>query len=542
MDDLVRDNPEMAPQLLRMLNDKLQASLRALADTQQANEALRAEVARLEAQAGGSGHGAQSAELQDLGEALERECERSRRLSDENADLRALYEGHEGVGAVCVNEAELGEADGKDCLCEGHRDFLELQQRLEQQDVAYNEMCEQVVGLEDQLKLSEQTSEARRLHIEGLEDREREWCSEKEQLEKANAVLREEHTEAVYKYSKYKKLSLHLSSTTHANATSPSVKAGPSTLPPKPSAPSPAHTPATPSTAQANTHLRPPTPAPPASPPEAPAPPPSEPRRTPVGPQQTPGAPPASVPVPARPPPAPTSGALYAHRSTPPSSSARIPPQVLTATQRRTFAPFRARQPRTPPHASTRSACATAPPPPALTDAFTRSTFSATRSACATTRPALAACRALPTARPTLTSQRTLATAQPTLKGAQPAPRGARPGHAAALSTAHRRTNLARPRARVARTPVPAAALSTARRRADAYREPRATARAGSGRAGSDVGAAREACRGAGVPPECARGEACKDVGREDGVGGVLCVGWVSVFFEAWFSEWFSFL
>ncbi|GJE94328.1 hypothetical protein PsYK624_104970 [Phanerochaete sordida] len=276
-DRFVRDYPEAASQLLKMY-DKVDSTTSDLEETRQINKALCAEVARLQE----AGSGAQSRDVEDLADALAREREANKRLSGEIVELRhALFDEHGDGGHVA--RPSSGE-DG--CACEARGElaalqttFSEVDMRLEQQITAYNDMHERVVELEQEVKTKEQTSEARRLHIEDLEcasqakqtqceglqrrvdelqqqlvkakselhelkqaseAREEQLGQEKDRLQKENAKLREVYKEERYKHEKYKNLAMHLEQTLQEGSTRDSQLAISST----PAAPPPALLPA----------------------------------------------------------------------------------------------------------------------------------------------------------------------------------------------------------------------------------------------------------------------------------------------------------
>ncbi|GJE94333.1 hypothetical protein PsYK624_105020 [Phanerochaete sordida] len=244
MDDkFVRDNPEVAMQLLKVY-DRLHATLSELEETRQANKALCADVARL--QDGGLGAQVGSETVKELNDALVREREANTRLSGEIVELRhALFDDRGDGGGVSAQKDQSEEE--VECSCSARNElaalqstFSEVDMRLEQQIGAYNDMHERVVELEQEVKTAEQTSEARRQHIQDLEEaaqtrqeqgeglqrrveklqqdltqakgdiyaqrqaleaREKQLGEEKEQLEKAHSKLHEELKEVHRRHS-----------------------------------------------------------------------------------------------------------------------------------------------------------------------------------------------------------------------------------------------------------------------------------------------------------------------------------------------------
>ncbi|GJE94327.1 hypothetical protein PsYK624_104960 [Phanerochaete sordida] len=239
MDDkFVRDNPEVAAQLLKVY-DRLHATLSELEETRQANKALCADVARL--QESRPGAHLDSETVKGLNDALVREREANQRLSGEIVELRHALFDERGDGGDVSAQKDQSEEE-VECSCSARSELAALQMtlsevdmRLEQQIGAYNDMHERVVELEQEVKTAEQTSEARRQHIQDLEEaaqtrqdqgeglqrrveklqqdltqakgdiyaqrqalevREQQLGEEKEQLEKAHLNLGEEFTEA----------------------------------------------------------------------------------------------------------------------------------------------------------------------------------------------------------------------------------------------------------------------------------------------------------------------------------------------------------
>ncbi|GJE94337.1 hypothetical protein PsYK624_105060 [Phanerochaete sordida] len=302
MDELVKDNPEMAFELLRMMNEKQRRTALELEQTRQDNEALRATVARLEGVRSGAGgeqfEGTQNDELISLRSELERERDINKRILGDNTDLKALVARTvDGEDAHGKSRSASG-SPSTECPpgCKSRSALLETQSQLEQrildlaqhqhthaatiaaherhiaalEDAAQNKELEYdtlqccVDELEHDLKHARKALDEQRARAEGMQQL---WHSEKELLGRTNFELRRDLELYKAKYQKYKALA-----TSNPNAmqidTSPTLSPTPLPTPPMPNAPS--APPPTPPTQNAPLPARPqsalPTPPPTATP------------------------------------------------------------------------------------------------------------------------------------------------------------------------------------------------------------------------------------------------------------------------------------
>ncbi|EKM58918.1 uncharacterized protein PHACADRAFT_113020 [Phanerochaete carnosa HHB-10118-sp] len=93
MDHILCDS-ELAPQLFKLIDDKLQETRKALEDTRNEKDAIQAELLRLQAvQATAGSEGSAQEDLKNTRKMLTNELEMNQRLQGENADLRGLLEG-----------------------------------------------------------------------------------------------------------------------------------------------------------------------------------------------------------------------------------------------------------------------------------------------------------------------------------------------------------------------------------------------------------------------------------------------------------------
>lgn len=176
MDRLICD-PELAPQLFKLVDDKLQETRRALEETKRDNELLRSELSRLQTVHPEPGAG----ELEIMSRRFTEALDTNRQLQGENADLRSLLEGFTGSTAVSAREREEPGRCNGDCLesRQAREDvarlevqLAEAQSRLTEQSAAHHDLQKHAEGLqhalenrnaqhEDQLsRLEEQLSES----------------------------------------------------------------------------------------------------------------------------------------------------------------------------------------------------------------------------------------------------------------------------------------------------------------------------------------------------------------------------------------------